>query len=489
LVDDDKEDILLAESLLREGLKGVALELDKADSFVQALSQIEKTRYDLLMFDYKLGEKDGLDLMRDVRAKGIDTPVVFFTGRGDEEVAVEIMKLGAADYLPKSKLTERLVRRSVRYAIELHEKEKLHQRMEEELRQMNRKLEGTIRDLERRSRESCLLDEVGKALQTCMSIDEAYALLVQHIPAFFPGSSGALYMFDESRKLIEAVTVWGDNPPHEHEFMTNECWGLRRGRSYWVRDSRTELLCPHLSGSSSISHFCVPMMAYGETLGLMVLQGNGGAAASTEPQELCTSESQRRFAETSSEHLALALANLKLLEALRKQALHDPLTGLFNRRYMEEFLERAISSALRHKRPLAMLMMDLDHFKKFNDTYGHEAGDTLLRFLGQFLQSHCRGGDISCRYGGEEFVLILPEVSLAAAPRRAEQLRATLKAAQSRTDFPGHSMLTVSMGISAAPEHGYSAQALLRIADAALYQAKTQGRDRVIVGEAPTSAD
>jgi diguanylate cyclase (GGDEF)-like protein len=487
IVDDDEEDILLAEDLLREGLKGVSLELDRANSFAEGLSLAQKAQYDLILLDYQLGERNGLELMCDVRAKGIDTPIVFLTGRGDEEIAAQAMKLGATDYLPKSKLTENLARRTVRYAIELHEKETLQMQAEEELRKRNSELQRSVQELARLGRESFFLNNLTNILNTCVSVDEVYALIARHISDFFPGQSGALCIFDATRTMVEAVSVWGNSPPNKREFTPEECWGLRRGRLYGVEDSRAEIICPHLNGSSWISYFCVPLIAYGEILGVLILEGKG-AEARVGPCHVSPFQSQGDFARSVAEHLALALANLKLREALREQALRDPLTGLFNRRYLEEFMERALSSASRHRRPVSVLLLDLDRFKDFNDSYGHEAGDKVLRCLAQFLTLHTRGEDIACRYGGEEFVLVLPEVPMHVALQRAEQLCAKAKTAATRCDFPWHSMPTFSVGVAAAPEHGYVRETLLRIADAALYQAKAQGRDRVAVGELAMSA-
>ncbi len=481
IIDDDKEDIILTEGLLREGLKGVALELDMADSFGQAIRQIETNYYDLLFVDYQLGEKNGLDLIRDVRAKRIDTPVVLLTGRGDEEVAVEAMKLGASDYLPKSKLSETLVRTSVRYAIELHEKESQRERMEEDLRKTNVKLEGWVKELER-------LNQMGNALQACMSLDEAYALIASHTSEFFPNRSGALCMLDASRTIVEVVATWGETPPHKRDFTAADCWALRRGQPCRICDSSPETVCPPFEGSAWTTHFCVPMKTSGELLGVLILQSDEQPHGTTE-QQINAPEAQGQLAEALGEQLALALANLKLREVLRSQALQDPLTDLSNRRHMEEFLERSTSSAQSHNRPLAVLMVDVDHFKDFNDTQGHLAGDNVLKFIGRFLQMHTRGEDIACRYGGDEFVLVLPEVPVAVAVQRAEQLRTKLTAAEPRADSPWLSVPTISIGISAAPEHGFSPQALLRIADAALYRAKTEGRNRVVIGKALTMGD
>ena len=217
------------------------------------------------------------------------------------------------------------------------------------------------------------------------------------------------------------------------------------------------------------------MMAQGEALGVLYLAGAG---------ELDMPESRRRFAQTVAESLALGLANLRLREALRSQALRDPLTGLFNRRFMEEALEREMRRALRRVAPLSVIMMDLDHFKQLNDTLGHDAGDALLRELGLFLQNHVRAADIACRYGGEEITLIMPDAPLAIARQRAEELREGVRRLliqdRGRTIGP----VTVSVGVAAYPEHAASGDTLLRAADLALYAAKDAGRDRVCVAGA-----
>jgi diguanylate cyclase (GGDEF)-like protein len=483
IVDDDVEDILLTENLLREGLKGIALDLHKATSFDTGLRQAETAHHDVCLVDYRLGEKTGLELIQGLRARGVDTPVVVLTCQGDEEVAVQAMKLGAADYLPKFNLSEDLIRAAIRGAIESHEKEMVRLQIEEQLRKMNQKLESWVEELEHQSRDIALLDELGNTLHTCVSSEEAYALITQRVPPFFAGRSGALYMFEGSRGLVEAVVAWGDHPPSHLEFAANECWGLRRGRSYVVWDSRTEIACPHLRGSSWKGHLCVPMMAYGETLGVMVLEAAAPPAPAEEGQT-GVAEASRRFAESLTEHLALALANLRLCEALRMQSVRDALTGLFNRRYMEESLERVVSAAGRRHQPLAVLMLDLDHFKEYNDTHGHAAGDAILRELGRLLLSHTRGEDVSCRYGGEEFVLVLPDVVLNVAAMRADQLRSEFKRLVQQHNHAGEASLTLSIGIAIAPEHGLSSKALLEAADAALYLAKKGGRDRVVIAEA-----
>ena len=357
-------------------------------------------------------------------------------------------------------------------------------RAEKALKEANENLKTWVNELERRTRESNLLNEMGDLLVSSLTSEEAYKVIAQFAQRLFPGESGAACVISTSRNLVEAVAVWGESPPGERVFAPDDCWALRRGRTHWVEDPSSALLCRHVGPAVAASHLCVPMMAQSEALGLLYLQSS--PHGSSQPQEMWErqKESKQRLAVAVAEHIALALANLKLREILRTQSIRDPLTGLFNRRYMEESLERELRRAIRKQRPLGAIMIDLDHFKRFNDTFGHEAGDTMLQAFGRFLQNHIREEDIACRYGGEEFLLIFPETSLEILQQRAQDLReeATHLIVLHRGQPLG--AVTLSLGVASFPEHGSSGDALLRAADAALYRAKREGRDRVVTGQA-----
>jgi diguanylate cyclase (GGDEF)-like protein len=165
------------------------------------------------------------------------------------------------------------------------------------------------------------------------------------------------------------------------------------------------------------------------------------------------------------------------------------LTGLYNRRYLTEMLEREIRRAVRAAQSLGVLILDLDHFKKFNDTYGHEAGDTVLRETASFLGKSIRVEDIACRFGGEEFVIILPTADLNSARVRAEKIRSKIRELAVLHQGQSLGMITVSIGVAALPEHGTDPKALLEAADAALYRAKREGRDRVAVAESAAQSE
>jgi len=185
--------------------------------------------------------------------------------------------------------------------------------------------------------------------------------------------------------------------------------------------------------------------------------------------------------QTLGEQLALALANIRLRAMLRDQSSRDPLTGLFNRRYMEESLDRAVRRAAREGYPLGLLMADLDNFKQLNDAFGHAAGDSVLRAVGRFLLDAVRGGDVACRFGGEEFVVVLPRASLEDTRRRAESLRDGMKVHQAGEPTMLYPPATMSIGVAAYPDHGTTVDELILAADSAMYRAKGLGRDLVVV--------
>jgi diguanylate cyclase (GGDEF)-like protein len=343
-------------------------------------------------------------------------------------------------------------------------------RLFEQLRLAHARLEDRTRDLD-------LLTRMAEVLQACVTEEEAYTVVGRFGGQFFTGESGAVFITSASRNLVEARAMWGAFTADWAMFKPEDCWALRRGRAHLVEDTRSGLLCQHLPVPAPFAYLCIPLMAQGESLGVLHLSTGTDA----EHQVSGWTESKQRLAQTIAEQLGLAVANLKLRDTLRNQSIRDPLTGLFNRRYMEETLERELRRAERGHHQVGVMMLDIDHFKEFNDTFGHEAGDVLLRDFGRLLRSNMRGEDVACRYGGEEFVLILPEASPEAALRRGEQLREAVKRlyVSHRGQLIGG--VSSSLGVACFPDHGANGEALLQGADAALYVAKNAGRDRVMV--------
>jgi diguanylate cyclase (GGDEF)-like protein len=352
-------------------------------------------------------------------------------------------------------------------------------RMAFELKESRDRLVAQGKELEETNREIRLISQMGELLQSCRLGPEAFAIIAQSLEQLFPEDSGALFVFKSSRNLLEAVAVWGEAPPAERAVVPTDCMGMRRGQAYGGGNGSSLPRCHHLEKETRTS-LCVPIGPPSEELGLLQV-----LAGPPLVQDTATwLQARQKLAFSLAERLALALANLKMNEDLRNQSLRDPLTGTFNRRYMEESLEREIFRAARQGITLGIIMIDLDHFKRFNDSYGHVAGDVLLRELGFLLRKHIRGSDIACRYGGEEFTLILPETSLEVVRKRAEELRLAAKRLKVWHVYRWLGSVTLSLGVAVFPDHGPSAKAVLQAADEALYRAKQAGRDRVwVAGE------
>lgn len=338
-----------------------------------------------------------------------------------------------------------------------------------ELRQAHDQLKRWAGDLEAANRELSLLRELGELLTICQTRDEASQVISRLLAQLFPGWTGALYMRSASGALFEAVAAWGDVPVGEAVITLDDCWALRRGVVHVAHGRASDLVCRHAERAGAASA-CVPLIGPGGAQGVLHLRTGAAVAAGDLDLDL---------ARTAAGRIALALDNIQLRAILRMQSIRDPLTGLFNRRYMEESLERELRRADRLGLPVAVIAIDLDRFKDINDTLGHDAGDTMLAAFGAFLSTHVRREDIACRYGGEEFVLILPGAGGDVATSRAEQLREACRHVTAPHRGTTLGPVTMSMGVAVHPEHGTSGETLLHAADRALYLAKQRGRDHV----------
>jgi diguanylate cyclase (GGDEF)-like protein len=493
IVDDESESRRRIRTMLEETFAATAVQIGEAATCLQARAALEEARYDAMLLDYRLCHEGRMELLHVARSLQEGSAILLMSERGDPEAAVQVMKFGAADYLVKDRITPELLRVSLSYAVDVREQENRRRQAEAGLQQANRELQRSVRELQCRARDSQLLNELGAQLQVCLTVEEAYHCVSQLGPRLFPRHAGAAYLLNPAGNLFESVTEWGAQPLGARSFSSEQCRAVLRGRTHHCRHPETDLVCQHLATGFAGPTLCVPLAAQGELLGVFTLrqerwQEPAQAAATgsdVDAESGADAESDadalQRLAETLAKHVALAFANLKLRQILQAQSVRDPLTGLFNRRYMEESLDREVCSAVRRRRPLAVMMIDLDHFKTFNDSFGHAVGDRVLCELGSFLLRRTRGEDVACRYGGEEFVLILPEASLADAWKRAEQLREEFKTLHYLDGVESAATVTLSIGLASFPEHGLNARALLQHADRGLYLSKTAGRDRVAV--------
>jgi diguanylate cyclase (GGDEF)-like protein len=346
------------------------------------------------------------------------------------------------------------------------------------LQSANAQLTSSVLRVEHYANQIAQLTRLGQLLQSCLTADEVYAVVPHAMAQLFPDGSGALALVDSSGTVMETMAHWGSNPPQQQVFEPGECWAFRRGRPHLVSEMSSPMRCAHLSASDGPVTFCVPMTAQGDTVGVLQFSFAPGDERDEVDDNGAPRSTRARLVVALSEQIALALANLRLREALRSQSIVDPLTGLFNRRYLETTLARECRRAARNRRPLTILLLDVDFFKNINDTWGHEAGDAVLRDLAGLLRTHFRGEDVACRYGGEEFLMVLSDTTLDSAYTRAEHLRQHVHrlAVQHRQQTVGP--VTVSIGVAALPEHGTTPAELIAAADRALYEAKTGGRDR-----------
>jgi diguanylate cyclase (GGDEF)-like protein/PAS domain S-box-containing protein len=359
-----------------------------------------------------------------------------------------------------------------------------HHQAQESLRLANGKLNQSIKELEQGQERAATLSKMNGLLQACSGAKEAYDVVSHFCGCLFPMYAGAIYIFSASRNLVNRVFTWNDPLASEVEFEPGDCWALRRGQPHITVPGRAGTPCRHLKGIPG-GQACLPLMAQGTGLGILYLEMHDGARA----PELFLPAKDLQLAGSVAENIAISLSNLYLQEALRHQSLRDPLTGLFNRRYLEESVERELHRVARRHLSAGFAMLDLDHFKAFNDTFGHDGGDALLSAFGQYLREHFRKDDIACRYGGEEFCILFCESSLEDALNCAEHLRSGVTKLVARQGGQHLGAVTVSIGVACYPIHGSTLKDLIAAADKALYKAKGDGRNRVVAATSSSTSE
>ncbi len=407
------------------------------------------------------------------------------------------------EYLPRiiqlflllSLLTLTLLIRLLQFNSRLRNESRERSQAQEDLQRANETLEQRvvkrteeisqkIGELTRHKEELALINEMTETLQACRSLDEMFSVIGSFGAGLFPLESGTVFLFDNTRALLEPSAGWGESGQSVRGLPPDECWGLRKGVPHLGGGEGHGLNCAHVAGESledGAPYMCVPMISQGELIGLLHLCRARNRAVDHGGPGLFFHKAKQSLIVAVAENLAISIANMQLRETLKAQTVRDPLTGLYNRRFLDETLEREASRALRREAPMAVVMIDIDHFKSYNDRFGHDAGDAVLRGVANSLTTRVRKGDIVCRFGGEEFTVIMPEISLEKAVECAERLRGEVAACS--FDHRGTKLdsVTVSLGIAMFPDHSRRVEAVVELADGALYRAKEEGRNRVAI--------
>lgn len=308
-----------------------------------------------------------------------------------------------------------------------------------------------------------LLSGFARLLQSCGDEDALGDLFYWYLPTLFPDTEGQIFLFESAEEASPSnAFAWGRELGATPD---RNCPALIRGLPLTVNDEANQGLCPDCRPGS----VCLPIVSEDETVGLLRLRNKDGASIQAYGLPFIVAE-----------HIALSVANIRLRKRLLYMAQRDPLTKLYNRRYMRETMLQELARAERNDGPLSVMLFDLDHFKRINDTYGHDAGDTVLQSIANLLTRQLRREDTACRYGGEEFLVVMSTLDYAGALKRAEAFRKAIDDLDIFHEDTEIAPVTCSIGVATYPQHGHSAEQLISAADAALYNAKDTGRNKVV---------
>lgn len=344
---------------------------------------------------------------------------------------------------------------------------------EERVKQINADLARSAADMGR-------LTQMSSTLQQAPSPQAVIEAALPFLRDLFSEQSGVLYLVTANATTLEQVAVWNELRTMPARLDLDACGAMSK-----CEEERYVLITPGAETDSKpcelqsdgLACCCVPLTREGTPLGVLHIRQLPHNPAPLHDQQIL-------LATMAADLIGLALSNIQLREHLQEQSIRDTLTGLYNRRYLNETLARELQHGMRYQQAVGIILMDIDHFKCINDTYGHQIGDAVLRLLGTFLQARTRRGDMVCRYGGEEMVLVLPNTPLEQAAAYAEQLRQSVQHLTGEYDGQPLPHVTVSLGVAASPGHGHSVDTLISAADQALYQAKAAGRNQTCVAEA-----
>jgi diguanylate cyclase (GGDEF)-like protein len=355
--------------------------------------------------------------------------------------------------------------------LQLTKEVEVRKQIQESLKDANTKLGEQVLQLEKYTEVQQCISRLTDTLQICESLEEAFQVSADLAKKIFPNCRGSIFIAQPPINQFTCVAAWEFEPKAEElvPFEVSDCWGLRQSTAHLSNPEFPSLCCKHIRVESAVFNLCVPLLIQGEAVGLLYLDSSHNIESLT-----CD------YAKTVADQLALSFNNLKLKEDLKVQSYVDPLTGLYNRRYLEIYLARQLRDTEIKKELISLILFDVDRFKDINDTYGHDAGDKVLKYLSRFLTLNVRELDLVCRYGGEEILLILPKSTVDQACKRAEVLRLGISQLQIKFSDTLLPSITVSAGVASFSAQLNTVDKVLRAVDHALYEAKNRGRNQVV---------
>lgn len=535
MIIDDSPDIL---QMLTDILDHHGYRVNPFTSGITALESTALETPDLILLDIEMPSMNGYEICSRLKSSEMTSkvPVIFISGHDDATDKIKGFNAGGIDYITKPfQLAEvmariethlslcRLQKQSEEQNIHLQkeiierkkvEKEllthKVHleelvlqrtaelkksneelqleinerKNLENALEDANFKLHALVYEYGLRHQRMSFFNQMLKELQACLLVEEAYPVIKHFTQKLFKATTGAIYMLDGQDNTFKAAIAWGKAISREKAFPPGDCLSFHEKTIHVSIASSPESCCRHLFHIEEKSSLCVPLTDQGKIFGILHIHQKHSSKFDRikylfeeSPEGIDFDTMQ--LAVAMADFISLALINIRLRETLKQEATRDPLSGLFNRRYMEETMNREISRANRYGNHLGIIMLDLDHFKRFNNTFGHKAGDLVLQELGKYLQNSIRKEDVACRYGGEEFTLILPGASLEVTKKRAEMLQQEIQKLQINYHGTILKNISLSQGVAVYPDHGQTGEDVLKAADNALFRAKRAGRRQV----------
>jgi len=454
IVDDSRQmRDFFADSVLRPAGYEVVL----ANDGLTGLRKAKEINPDLVIADLQMPGLTGIELKKELVKAGMKTtPLILVTAEGSEDIASQATLAGVASYLPKPVDIDVMLA-AVEQALTI-------ERLRREAAEATAALELRVRQLE-------VLQTMGRDLTASLDLTSVLPRLLQAAMTVTGADSGSLFLLDEPGAILCRRAA---RDPADMAVRVVEEASTDRVAEYVVRTGKPRLHQPRPTGSlqgiPSNPALYMPLRQREQMLGVLAVERR---------------LQNRMFAESDvgplfilADYAAIAIANARLFAAVQLASITDGLTGLFNRRHVMLLAEREFHRTRRFNRPLSAIMLDIDHFKRVNDTHGHAAGDQVIAEIARRISAGVRNIDVAGRYGGEEFVLLLPETALAGSGMLGNRLRQAIAATPVAT-VAGPLPITASLGVATAEPDVPDAATLIARADSALYNAKEAGRNRI----------